>query len=72
LLRVFTAWGNNGVASLFIEGEGPPRFSDGTLIDPGCEKIWRIEANTINEGMSKYHELQGWEPYSPVEGLDDL
>lgn len=71
-MRVFTAWGTDGTADLLIEGEGPPRFANNSLMDPRYERIWRIEANTINEAMSRYHVLQGWSPYIPIESLGEF
>jgi len=48
-----------------IEGEGPPKFSNGKPY-PDCDKLfWRIESSTFEEAMSIYNLRQGWEPYRP-------
>lgn len=65
-MPIFTAWGSNGHAHLFVPGEDAPRFGDGTLVEAGLEQIWRIEAVDWCKAMERYHELQGWEPYQPL------
>ena len=65
-MAIFTAWGKDGSAYIFVPGEELPRFVDGTPQDDGLELIWRIEAASWNEAMARYHELQGWEPHQPM------
>lgn len=63
---IYTAWGANGVAHTLHQGERRPCFADGTP-DPDCpDLIWRIEAESWDGAMRRYHELQGWEPYEPM------
>jgi hypothetical protein len=64
----YTAWGRAGKADTLVEGDGPPRFADGTLIDPGAEVVATLQADIWEEAMRQYHELQGWGPYRPAEG----
>lgn len=64
---IFTVWGKDGSAHTVIEGEGPPRFADGTRDDDAAELIWTIEANSWTDAMKRYHELQGWDPYTPMD-----
>ena len=64
---IYTAWGQDGQANTFHPGTERPRFSDGRFQDDCEELIWTIEADTWEEAMTKYHELQGWEPYVPFD-----
>jgi hypothetical protein len=61
---IFTAWGIDGRANTLIEGEGPllPHLQE----EDNLELIWKIEAESWEEAMQKYHTLQGWEPYKPI------
>ena len=61
---IYTAWGKDGRANTLVQGEGRPRFVDGTSFEDTEELIWRIEAESWEEAMQKYHALQGWEPYT--------
>ncbi len=66
---IYTAWGlvDEGLPIALCEGEGPPRFVDGTP-DPDCEKLyWRIEADSCDEAMQKYYDLHGWGEYVPMK-----
>jgi hypothetical protein len=70
---IFTAWGRDGRASALVSGEHPPRYANGKLMEDLPELIWRIEADTWNEAMQKYYDLQGWGTYTPIpEGNDKL
>jgi|RhiMetdeSRZDD1v2_1073273.scaffolds.fasta_scaffold816112_2 hypothetical protein len=60
---IYTAWGKDGSANTLIEGEGPPQAQD----EENSELIWKIEAPSWEEAMQKYHTLQGWEPYRPMD-----
>jgi hypothetical protein len=65
-----TAWGKDGCAHILIGWEGPPTWNnqpDGPIMEDATELIWTIEANSWDEACVKYHELQGWEPYKPME-----
>lgn len=66
VMSIFTAWGNDGYAHIFVPGEDVPRFADGAPMEDNLELIWRIEAADWDEAMTRYHELQGWEPYKPM------
>lgn len=68
-MKVYTAWGKDGYANTLIDGEGPPRWSDGDLMTPEeCpDLIWTIGADSFEEACIKYNELQGWEPYRSLE-----
>jgi hypothetical protein len=64
---IYTAWSWGGGDSTLIEGKGPPpRY---TTADPHyCpDLIWTIEATSWEDAMRRYHELQGWEPYKPLD-----
>ena len=63
---LFPAWGKNARSSILVPGKEAPRFAYGTPIEEGLELIWRIDAADWNEAMTRYHELQGWEPYQPL------
>tara|TARA_Y100000034_G_C6891777_1_gene410372 strand:+ start:2168 stop:2398 length:231 start_codon:yes stop_codon:yes gene_type:complete len=65
--KTYTAWGKDDKADTLIEGEGPPKFANGELQDPQAQLVWRIEATDWVQANQKYHELQGWEPYQPME-----
>lgn len=69
---VYTAWGKDGLASLVKGGEGPPRGANGALLLPEehPDLIWVIESETWEGAMIRYHELQGWEPYVPMDAGD--
>ena len=63
---IYTAWGQNGYANTLVPGREPLHFADGS-IDPDCkEVIWEIHADSWDEACTRYHELQGWEPYVPM------
>jgi hypothetical protein len=65
--EVYTAWGSDGRANTLMGGEGPPVYANGTL-QPDCpDLIWRIYATSWDDACRQYHELQGWEPYKPME-----
>lgn len=69
-MKTYTAWGKDGYANTLIEGEGPVTVGNrpGTPLDEECpELIWMIEAESWEEACAKYRELQGWEPYKPME-----
>jgi succinyl-CoA synthetase beta subunit len=60
---IYTAWGKDGHANIFIGGESvPPQLQD----EDNSELIWRIEADSWNEAMQKYYALQGWGLYKPM------
>ena len=61
---IYTAWGSGGVADTLVEGREPPPWE---FSGPGPDLIWVIEAKDWNEASRIYHELQGWEPYVPME-----
>lgn len=65
-VRIYTAWGQDGIADTLIEGREQPKFSDGTFQNECPELIWVIEAKDWNEANRIYHKLQGWEPYVPM------
>ena len=67
-MAIFTAWvGDNLSTFTLVPGDGPPRHSDGSLV-PDCEELlWRIEADTWEDAMTRYHELQAWEPYRSMD-----
>ena len=60
---IYTAWGKDGSANTLIEGEGAPQAQD----EDNSELIWKFEAQSREEAMQKYHTLQGWEPYRPLD-----
>jgi hypothetical protein len=61
---IYTAWGKDGRANTLIPGEGPPQIQD----EDNAELIWKIEAESWEEAMQKYYDLQGWGIYRPIEG----
>jgi hypothetical protein len=63
---ICTAWGREGLAHTLIGGPGPPRYADGTLMEDCPDLIWTIEADSWEDAMQRYHELQGWKPYVPM------
>jgi hypothetical protein len=65
---IYTAWGEAGCATCLIQGSGPPRYADGTLMEDCPDLIWTIEADTWEDAMRRYHELQGWKSYIPMGG----
>ncbi|HEY1246718.1 MAG TPA: hypothetical protein VGF29_17980 [Hyphomicrobiaceae bacterium] len=64
---IYTAWGTGGRASTLVAGEERPHFADGSLFEDTEELIWKIEANSWEEAMQKYYDLQGWGAYQPME-----
>ena len=62
-MKTYTAWGRNGIADTVVEGECPPRFQNGKVIDKKAKLVWTIKAASWTSAMKKYHKLQGWEPY---------
>lgn len=59
--EIYTAWGIKPYANTFVKGKEKPNYED-------CKDlIWTIYARDWNEACTKYHELQGWEPYKPME-----
>ena len=61
---IYSAWGVDGVATTFIEGDQlslPQR-----QMQPDQQLIKRFDARSSNDGMRQYHEWQGWEPYKPM------
>lgn len=64
----YTAWGGtDGHAHTLTRGPNPPTFADGSRQDDCTELIWTIEADSWEAACKRYHELQGWEPYVPME-----
>jgi hypothetical protein len=57
---VYSAWGPEGRAYILAPGEGPPRFDDGTLMDPEARPVWRGEADSWEDAVRRYHEFQAW------------
>lgn len=65
-MRVFTAWGKDGVAHTLVPGDDVPRFANGHP-QPDCEDlIYKIEASNWEEASAIYHLRQGWEPFQPI------
>jgi len=64
---IYTAWGTDGRANALVAGDERPHFADGTPIADTEELIWKIEANSWDEAMQKYYDLQGWGTYRPME-----
>jgi uracil DNA glycosylase len=63
---IYTVWGQNGHANILMPGREPLHFADGT-VDPSCaEIIWEIHADSWEEACTRYHELQGQDPYIPT------
>ena len=69
-MPIFTAWGQDGQAHTLHAGVEQLRLSGGALMPDCPELIWTIDAETWEEAMAKYHELQGWEPYRPMDADD--
>lgn len=66
---IFTAWGRQGDARphTLVGGNERPRYVNGEPMED-CERLfWTIEAADWNEANQKYHALQGWAPYTPME-----
>jgi hypothetical protein len=40
------------------------------FVDEPAELVWTIEAGSWEEAMQKFHVLQEWEPYRPMECED--
>jgi len=59
---IYTAWGKDGRANTLVGGEGPPQLQE----EDNCELIWMIEADSWEEAMQKYYDLQGWGTYKPI------
>ena len=61
---IYTAWGKDGRANTLIGGEGPlpPQLQE----EDNSELIWRIEADSYEEAMQQYYDLQGWGIYKPI------
>lgn len=67
-MTIYTAWGSaDGSVFAFHEGEGRPTFVDGTPDPDVTELVCRFEADSYNEAMQKYYDLQGWGEYRPME-----
>lgn len=64
---LYTAWGRPDAEQpdTLIEGVGPPIPACGST-----KLFWEIEAKSWEEACGKYHGLQGWEPYKPLEHND--
>lgn len=68
----FSAWELDSDGSLcFVEGDGPPRYADGTVIDPLCVKLYVVEADSWEEAMAEHYRRQGWEPYKAMDEEGD-
>lgn len=68
-MTIYTVWrqrDDDGESFTLIEGEGPPRFSDGRLVEPDAELVCRIEAKSWDEANQRHYDLQGWGPYRPL------
>jgi hypothetical protein len=63
---IYTAWGTDGRPSTLVPGEGPPRFANGEPMDEAAAMIWRIEADSWEEAMQRFYDLQGWGTYKPM------
>jgi hypothetical protein len=69
----YTVWATiNRSEFTVIPGEGPPSFANGVsmFVDEPAELVWTIEAGSWEEAMQKFHVLQEWEPYRPMECED--
>jgi hypothetical protein len=65
---VFEAWGTiQHGASLICAQASSPRALKPHLAEPGDIALFSIRGKTWNEVMAAYHEIQGWEPYKPME-----
>ena len=65
-LKIFTAWGTKGTPNTLVDGEGRPKFANGTLM-PNCDElIFTIQAATWEEAMAIYNIRLGHDPYRPI------
>jgi hypothetical protein len=64
-MPTFTAWGSNGQARYFLSGSERPHFGDGMPMPDSDELIWTIEAESWEEAVTKYYQLQGWGGHGP-------
>jgi hypothetical protein len=62
---VYSAWGKNGIADTFIEGDVLPAVLQ--ALEPALERIRLLTADSWDDAMRQYHEWQGWEPYRPMD-----
>jgi hypothetical protein len=60
---MYSAWGVDGVANTFVEGNLLPEQQ--RQMEPDLQLIKLFEASW-NDSMRQYHKWQGWEPYKPM------
>jgi len=61
----YTAWGKDGVPDTLVEGDGPPAFVDGSLMDEDARLVLEIYAADWQNACQIYHNYLGWAPYAP-------
>lgn len=61
---MYSAWGVDGVANTFVEGDQLPEQQ--RQMEPELQLIKLFEAASWNDAMRQYHKWQGWEPYKPM------
>jgi hypothetical protein len=54
--RIFTGWGEYGIAYCLVEGEGPPRFANGKPFPDVPDLILTIEAQSWEEAKEEYEK----------------
>lgn len=60
-----------GTGLAFFPVTHSPQMRD-VILGPGPrKKIFTCWAKTYNEAMTKWHEFNRWEPYKPLEGVED-
>lgn len=65
-MKTYSVWTNNDNNTLtLVEGTKQPTFANGSLDMGASVKLYEIQATDYNSAMTKYNEIQGWEPYNP-------
>jgi hypothetical protein len=61
---IYSAWGIDGIANTFVEGD--LLSEQQRQLDPDLELVKLFDAPSWNDAMRQYYEWQGWEPYQPM------
>jgi hypothetical protein len=65
-MSIWTVWSSFDRSEVtLVQGEGQPRFADGSMQPNSDKLLWRIEAATPEEASATHHLRMGWQPYRP-------
>lgn len=64
-MKIYSIWSNKDGDLTVVEGTKQPTFVNGELDTNADIKLYEINAVDYNSAMTKFYQLQGWEPYIP-------